>query len=52
MLVHTPGGLQRFVTFQSAARNRFLIPARHCSANGPRCHRLETFDAWKEAASS
>jgi len=47
----SPGGLQRFVTCQSAARNRFSIPARRRSANATRYHRMEAFDAWKEAAS-
>uniref|UniRef100_UPI003568DA42 hypothetical protein n=1 Tax=Paracoccus seriniphilus TaxID=184748 RepID=UPI003568DA42 len=46
----SPGGLQRFVTCQSAARNRFLMPARRRSANATRDHGMEAFDAWKEAA--
>ena len=47
----SPGGLQRFVTCQSAVRNRFSKPARRRSANATRYHRMEAFDAWKEAAS-
>jgi putative transposase len=39
------------VTCQSATRNRFSIPARRRSAIETRYHRIEAFDAWKEAAS-
>ena len=48
----SPGGLQRIVTCQSAARNRFSIPARRRFANATRYHRMEAFDAKKEAASN
>ncbi|MFG6574237.1 DDE-type integrase/transposase/recombinase, partial [Sulfitobacter sp. 1A13353] len=47
----SPGGLQRFVACHSATRNRFSIPARRRSAIETRYHRIEAFDAWKEAAS-
>lgn len=46
----SPGGLQRFVSMQSATRNRFFIPARRRFALTIRYHRLEAFDAWKSAA--
>lgn len=46
----SPGGLQRFVSMQSATRNRFSVPARRRSALTIRYHRLEAFDAWKMAA--
>jgi len=49
-MVSFSGGLQRFVTCQSAATNRFLIPSRRRSANEPRYHRLKVFGAGKEAA--
>ena len=47
----SPGGLQRFVACHSATRNRFSISARRRSAIETRYHRIEAFDAWKEAAS-
>jgi putative transposase len=47
----SPGGLQRFVSVQSATRNRFSVPARRRSALTIRYHRLEALDAWKMAAS-
>ncbi|MCZ4256990.1 IS6 family transposase [Sulfitobacter sp. G21635-S1] len=46
----SPGGLQRFVSLQSATRNRFSVPARRRSALTIRYHRLEAFEAWKSAA--
>ena len=46
----SPGGLQRFVSMQSATRNRFSVPARRRSALTVRYHRLEAFEAWKSAA--
>ena len=46
----SPGGLQRFVSMQSATRNRFSVPARRRSALTIRYHRLEAFEAWKSAA--
>lgn len=46
----SPGTLQRFVSMQSATRNRFSVPARRRSALTIRYHRLEAFDAWKSAA--
>ena len=46
----SPGGLQRFVSVQSATRNRFSVPARRRSALTIRYHRMEAFDAWKAAA--
>jgi putative transposase len=46
----SPGGLQRFVSMQSATRNSFSVPASRRSALTIRYHRLETFDAWKSAA--
>lgn len=45
----SPGGLQRFVSMQSATRNRFSVPARRRSALTIRYHRLEAFEAWKSA---
>jgi putative transposase len=48
----SPGGLQRFVSIQSATRNRFSVPARCRSALTIRYHRLEAFEAWKSAASA
>ena len=48
----SPGGVQRFVTMQSATRNRFSVPARRRSALTIRYHRLEAFDAWKFAANA
>ena len=45
----SPSGLQRFVTCQSAVRNRFAIPAYRRSANATRYHRLEAFEAWQKA---
>ena len=44
------GGLQRFVSIQSAARNCFSIPASRRSALTIRYYRLEVFEAWKSAA--
>lgn len=46
----SPGGLQRFVSMQSATRNRFSVPARRRSALTIRYHRLEAFEAWKSTA--
>ncbi|WP_300056392.1 IS6 family transposase [Sulfitobacter sp.] len=46
----SPGGLQRFVSMQSATRNRFSVPARRRSALTIRYNRLEAFEAWKSAA--
>jgi putative transposase len=46
----SPGGLQRFVSMQSATRNRFSVPARRRSALSIRYNRLEAFEAWKSAA--
>ena len=46
----SPGGLQRFVSMQSATRNRYSVPARRRSALTIRYHRLEAFQAWKSAA--
>lgn len=46
----SPGGLQRFVSLQSATRNSFSVPARRRSALTKRYHRLEAFEAWKSAA--
>ncbi len=46
------GGLQRFVSMQSAARNCFSVPARRRSALNIRYHRLEAFEAWKSAANA
>ncbi|MEM1352732.1 MAG: IS6 family transposase [Pseudomonadota bacterium] len=48
--IRSPGGLQRFVSCQSAVRNRFAVPARRRSALQIRYHRLEAFDTWKCAA--
>lgn len=47
----SPGGLQRFVSIQSATRNYFSVPARRRSALTTRYHRFEAFKAWKSAAS-
>jgi putative transposase len=46
----SPGGLQRFVSMQSATRNHFSVPARRRSALTIRYHRFEAFEAWKSAA--
>ena len=46
----SPGGLQRFVSIQSATRNRFSVSARRRSALTIPYHRLEAFEAWKSAA--
>ena len=46
----SPGGLQRFVSMQSATRNSFSVPARRRSALTIRYQRLEAFEAWKTAA--
>ena len=46
----SPGGLQRFVSMQSATRNRYSVPARRRSALTIRYQRLEAFQAWKSAA--
>ncbi|KMK68986.1 IS6 family transposase [Puniceibacterium sp. IMCC21224] len=46
----SPGGLQRFVSMQSATRNHFSVPARRRSALTIRYHRLEAFKMWKSAA--
>ncbi|MFZ7091448.1 IS6 family transposase [Primorskyibacter sp. 2E233] len=46
----SPGGLQRFVSMQSATRNTFSAPARRRSAFTIRYHRLEAFEAWETAA--
>lgn len=46
----SPGGLQRFVSMQSATRNCFAVPARRRSALTIRYHRLEALEAWKNAA--
>ena len=47
----TPGGLQRYVSCQSAVRNCFSVPIRRRSALQIRYHRMEAFDAWNVAAS-
>ena len=44
------GGLQRFVSVFSAARNLFVPPARRRSALATRLHRLEAFGEWRQAA--
>ncbi|MBM2294982.1 IS6 family transposase [Sulfitobacter pseudonitzschiae] len=44
------GGLQRFVSIHSATRNSFSVPARRRAALTIRYHRLEAFEAWKDAA--
>ena len=46
----SPGGLQRFVSIQSATRNSFSVPTRRRSALTIRYHRLEAFEMWKSAA--
>jgi len=46
----SPGGLQRLVSIQSVTRNSFSAPARRRSALAIRYHRLEAFEAWKNAA--
>lgn len=46
----SPGGLQRFVSVQSAIRNRFFVPGSRRSALTIRYHRLEAFGAWRAAA--
>lgn len=46
----SPGGLQRFVSMQSATRNTFSVPARRRAAITIRYHRLEALEAWKNAA--
>ena len=46
----SPGGLQRFVSMQSATRNSFSVAARRRSALTIRYHRLEAFEAWETAA--
>ena len=46
----SPGGLQRFVSMQSATRNCFSVSARRRSALTIRYHRLEALEAWKFAA--
>ncbi|ASP23533.1 DDE domain protein (plasmid) [Antarctobacter heliothermus] len=48
----SPGGLQRFVSMQSATRNSFSVPARRRSALTIRYHRLEAFEAWETAANA
>ena len=48
----SPGGLQRFVSMQSATRNSFSVPARRRSALTIRYHWLEAFEAWKSAANA
>lgn len=48
--VRSPGVLQRFVSMQSATRNRFSVPAGRRCALTIRDHRLEAFEAWKSAA--
>lgn len=48
----SPGGLQRFVSMQSATRNHFSVPARRRSALTIRYHRLEALEAWKSAANA
>jgi putative transposase len=47
----SPGGLQRFVSMQSASRNQFSVPARFRSVLTIRYHRFEAFDEWKSATS-
>ena len=44
------GGLQRFISMQSATCNHFSVPARRRSALTIRYHRLEAIEAWKSAA--
>ncbi len=46
----SPGGLQRFVSMQSATRNCFSVQARRRSALTIRYHRLEALEASKNAA--
>lgn len=46
----SPGGLQRFVSMQSATRNHFSVPARRRSALTIRYHRLEALESWNYAA--
>lgn len=46
----SPGSLQRFVSVQSATRNRFSVRARRRSTLTIRYHRMEAFDAWNAAA--
>ena len=46
----SPGSLQRFAAMHSAVRNLFVPPARRRSAITTRYHRLEAFDAWRDAA--
>ena len=47
----SPGGLQRFVSMQSATRNHFSVPARRRASLTIRYHRVEAFEVWKSAAS-
>lgn len=44
------GGLQRFVSMQSANRDHFSVPARRRSTLTIRYHRFEAFEMWKSAA--
>lgn len=46
----TPGELQRFVSMHAATRNCFLPLRCRRSAQSRRCHRLEAFGIWREAA--
>ncbi|MEJ5220041.1 IS6 family transposase [Cognatishimia sp. D5M38] len=48
----SPGGLQRFVSMQSATRNCFSVPASRRAALTIRYHRLEAFEAWNSAANA
>jgi putative transposase len=46
----SPGGLQRFTSVFSAARNLFVPPRSHRSALTAHLHRLQAMAAWKAAA--
>jgi putative transposase len=47
----SPGGLQRFVSMQSATRNHFFVLARRRAALTVRYQQFEAFEAWNSAAS-
>jgi putative transposase len=44
------GGLQRFTSVISAARNLFVPPRSHQSALATHVYRLQAMAAWKAAA--
>ncbi|MGU3401510.1 IS6 family transposase [Brucellaceae bacterium D45D] len=46
----SPGGLQRFVSVFSAARNHFVPTHSQCSAFQNRVHRIQAIAEWKAAA--